>query len=55
VLLRKQVAEASTREFSITGSWADPQVERVQRVPGASPAAAGASQPLTITAPKTPS
>ncbi|MDI1259319.1 YhdP family protein [Aquabacterium sp.] len=31
VLLRKQVAEASTRQFSITGSWADPQVERVQR------------------------
>lgn len=58
VLLRKQVAEASTREFSITGSWADPQVERVQRSLLA-PAAAGASQPASaapgVTAPKTPS
>ncbi|MDE2402300.1 MAG: hypothetical protein KGL90_11610 [Burkholderiales bacterium] len=41
ILLRKQVAEASTREFNITGSWVDPQVERVQRTP--------------ITTPKTPS
>ena len=23
--------QASTREFSVTGSWADPKVERVQR------------------------
>ena len=53
VLLRKQVAEASTRQFSITGSWADPQVERVQR-PLFAPAA-GASQPAGVTAPKTPS
>ncbi|RZK99665.1 MAG: TIGR02099 family protein, partial [Rubrivivax sp.] len=53
VLLRKQVAEASTRQFSITGSWADPQVERVQR-PLFAPAA-GASQPAPATAPKTPS
>lgn len=57
VLLRKQVAEASTRQFSITGSWADPQVERVERplfapVPGASQAAPAASAP---TATKTPS
>ena len=26
MLLRKQVSEAATREFWITGSWADPQV-----------------------------
>lgn len=31
VLLRKAVVEASTREFTIKGSWADPQVERVPR------------------------
>ncbi|MGH6645999.1 YhdP family protein [Aquabacterium sp.] len=53
VLLRKQVAEASTRQFSITGSWADPQVERVQR-PLFAPAA-GPSQAAPATAPKTPS
>ncbi|HET6787222.1 MAG TPA: AsmA-like C-terminal region-containing protein, partial [Aquabacterium sp.] len=29
VLLRKSIVEASTREFTITGSWADPQVDRV--------------------------
>lgn len=31
VLLRKTVVEATTREFTITGTWADPQVERVPR------------------------
>jgi uncharacterized protein (TIGR02099 family) len=31
VLLRKTVVEASTREFTVRGSWADPQVERVPR------------------------
>ena len=31
MLLRKQVAEASTREFRVSGPWADPQVERVPR------------------------
>mgnify|MGYP001756684087 CR=1 FL=1 len=31
VLLRKTVVEASTREFTIKGSWVDPQVERVQK------------------------
>jgi uncharacterized protein YhdP len=30
-LLRKPLAEANTREFRVTGSWADPQVERVAR------------------------
>lgn len=29
VLLRKQVSDASTQEFRVTGSWADPQVEKV--------------------------
>lgn len=53
VLLRKQVAEASTRQFSITGSWADPQVERVQR-PLLAPVP-GASQPAGLTGTKKPS
>lgn len=29
VLLRKQVAEVGTQEFRVTGSWDDPQVEKV--------------------------
>ena len=28
MLLRKQVSEAATREFWVTGTWADPQVEK---------------------------
>ena len=31
VFLRTPLIQASTREFSVTGSWADPRVERVQR------------------------
>jgi uncharacterized protein (TIGR02099 family) len=31
VLLRKTVVEATTREFTVTGTWAEPQVERVPR------------------------
>ncbi len=34
-LLRKPMIEAGTREFHITGSWADPKVERVDRTPPA--------------------
>ena len=30
-LLRKPLAQAGTREFHVTGSWADPKVERVER------------------------
>lgn len=57
MLLRKQVAEASTREFIITGPWASPQVERVAErstdtkpsaeAAASAPAASGASAPLT--------
>lgn len=43
VLLRQPLIEAGTREFRVTGTWADPVVEPVPR--GASPAAAGASSP----------
>jgi len=50
VLLRKTVVEASTREFTIKGSWADPQVEQVKKttVPaleGDAPAASAPASP----------
>jgi uncharacterized protein (TIGR02099 family) len=51
VLLRKTVVEASTREFTIKGSWADPQVEQVKKtsVPAmeGEPPTAAASAPST--------
>jgi uncharacterized protein YhdP len=48
LFLRKPLAEAGTREFHITGPWADPKVERVERKSGdAVPEAdAPASDPL---------
>ncbi len=42
-LLRKPMIEAGTREFRITGSWDEPKVERVDRRP--EPSAAAASPP----------
>lgn len=45
VLLRKTVVEATTREFTITGSWADPQVEKVPHT--TVPAAANEEPPKT--------
>jgi uncharacterized protein (TIGR02099 family) len=48
LFLRRPLMAASTREFNVQGSWADPKVERVERKPGASlpeldaPAAASA-------------
>ncbi len=51
-LLRAPLREAGTREFTIRGSWADPQIERVARIggesvpsspPGQAPAAAPAA------------
>lgn len=44
-LLRKQVADASTQEFMITGSWADPHVEKLERKP----------KPAEVTTPQRPS
>lgn len=44
-LLRKQVADASTQEFMVTGSWADPHVEKLERGP----------KPAEVTAPRKPS
>jgi len=59
VLLRKAVVEASTREFTIKGSWADPQVEQVKKttVPameGEAPAAAAAGLPAAASATSAP-
>jgi uncharacterized protein (TIGR02099 family) len=58
VLLRKAVVEATTREFTITGPWADPQVEQVQRttVPAAAdePASGPAGGASTTPAPGSP-
>jgi len=34
LLLRRPLIAASTREFSVQGSWADPKVERIERRPG---------------------
>ena len=49
-LLKKPLTEAGTREFRVSGPWADPKVEPVQRklfdaVPAAVPAAADAASP----------
>ena len=40
VLLRKPLSEAGTREFHVSGPWADPKVEPVARAGSAPPAAA---------------
>jgi uncharacterized protein YhdP len=32
LILRRPVIEAATQEFHITGSWVDPQIERVKRI-----------------------
>ena len=53
VILRKPLMEAGTREFHVSGSWAEPKVERVDRkAPGDAPLAAEA--PASGTPPKTP-
>ncbi len=53
-LLKKPLTEAGTREFHVSGPWADPKVEPVQRkLFGAVPAAVdgAASAPVPATAP----
>ena len=51
LFLREPLAQAYTREFRIVGSWADPQVEPVERLPGqavphiAAPPASGTAAP----------
>ena len=58
VLLRKQVADAGTQEFKVTGPWADPQIEKVTFRPesasGASAADAAASASSSVTKPRKP-
>lgn len=34
IFLRKPMMQAGTREFRVSGPWADPKVERVERKPG---------------------
>jgi uncharacterized protein (TIGR02099 family) len=50
LFLRKPLMQAGTREFKVTGAWADPQVEPIERHPDAPvpdiDAAAAASAPL---------
>jgi uncharacterized protein (TIGR02099 family) len=46
MFLRKPLIEANTREFRITGAWADPKVERVERQAGA-PTPGDAAAPST--------
>jgi len=69
LFLRRPLMAANTREFSITGTWIDPKVERLQRsvptteqvdravnppAPAASPATTGASSPLAPPDRRTP-
>ena len=48
LFLRKPLIEANTREFHITGPWADPKVERVERKSGSRlPSATAGDVPAT--------
>ena len=57
VLLRKPLMEAGTREFHVSGAWAEPKVERVDRkygdaLPsGEAPATVPPSAPAAVSAP----
>ena len=44
-ILKKTLTEAGTREFRVSGPWADPKVERVERKFGDDLPAAAASEP----------
>lgn len=48
VLLRKQVSEAGTQEFMVTGSWADPQVEKLATRTAVPDAASSPSKPSLV-------
>ncbi|MES2888203.1 MAG: YhdP family protein [Pseudomonadota bacterium] len=52
LFLRKPLAQASTREFHVTGPWADPQVTRVERRVGATAEEAGPLATGTDDAPR---
>jgi uncharacterized protein (TIGR02099 family) len=45
-LLREPLQSATTQQFHITGSWADPQVDKVERP--TSPAAAAPREPIPV-------
>ena len=53
MFLRKPLAEANTREFRVTGPWADPKVERVQRSPVSVDAGADSASSVPNTVPVT--
>ncbi len=57
MLLRKQVADAGTQEFKVTGPWADPQVEKVNgsKAEGAAAAASSEATSTPVTKPRKPS
>lgn len=51
-LLREPLRQASAREFSVTGGWDDPKVERIERkLLAPLPAAAAADAPASVVAP----
>jgi uncharacterized protein (TIGR02099 family) len=47
LLIRHPLAQASTREFHVTGSWADPKVEAIERKTGSEAAQGGAGAAST--------
>jgi len=48
LILRNPLIRATTQEFHIDGTWADPRIERVPRKPAEAPApASGASAPVS--------
>lgn len=51
VLLRKQVSDASSQAFHVTGSWAQPQVTKVPFQAEAAEAAAGSATPQVLAPP----
>ncbi|WKB50932.1 YhdP family protein [Eleftheria terrae] len=51
MFLRKPLMQAGTREFHVTGAWADPKVEPVQRKPGQPLPEGAATGPLFGLAP----
>lgn len=51
MFLRRPLAEAGTREFRVTGAWADPKIDKIERPPGeAVPLPAGAAEPASAAA-----
>jgi uncharacterized protein YhdP len=52
LLLRRPLTAANTREFHVSGSWADPKVEKIERGPGES--APDVDAPLPPAPPRAP-